>query len=386
MAPPYCIETGAFLSVAGVPTLESLKTTEASIPSGLRAALLASGPQRLYESVGGTFSVGSAETRDDGRRLVVTALSDFSGYNSLFYLDTPDFFAVGNRASFVGAFRARYPRHNDIDAEALSWLVGTTMIMGTRTPFADVSRVRTGYCISFTRDPALGEQRAEVSRMSPHHFDGGAAKPDGNSQRFRAIFRRRRVAEDPIDLIDFKSACMRIGNRAKWCLDRGIRFRAHLTGGRDTRLIAGILADQDMIEPIDRFTSFGTEENGDVVVARQVARALGLNDRHVVAPGGKTASTLSTEDFYSVLRRLPFLYEGHLSAWDGRRSLVKRMPSWVMFMGGGGEIYRQEWGSSSSLVGEDGARRAWACSRRTTPWACCLSQPIAVKTRRSPAR
>ena len=102
----------------------------------------------------------------------------------------------------------------------------------------------------------------------------------------------------------------------------------------------------------------GTEENGDVIVARKVAKSLGLADRHVVAPGGKAVSTLSAGDLYAVLRRSTFLYDGHLSAWDGRRQLVERMPPWVTLMGGGGEIYRQEWGDSTALTGSEGPRSA----------------------------
>ena len=59
-----------------------------------------------------------------------------------------------------------------------------------------------------------------------------------------------------------------------------------------------------------------------------------------------------------MLRRSTFLYDGHLSAWDGRRQLIERMPSWVTLMGGGGEIYRQEWGDSTALMGAEGPVRA----------------------------
>ena len=56
--------------------------------------------------------------------MTVAALSDFSGYNSVFCLDSSEYFAVGNRASFVGAFRTGYPGRNEMDADVLSWLVG----------------------------------------------------------------------------------------------------------------------------------------------------------------------------------------------------------------------------------------------------------------------
>ena len=340
MAPPHSLSADGFLAVSGVPTLEALRDAEGSIPGSLRRMLRSHGPDRVYETVGGSFSVGCLDVHEDGG-LAVAALSDFSGYNSLFYLDSPEYFAVGNRASFVGAFRTGYPGRNEIDANVLSWLVGTTMIMGTKTPFSGVSRLRTGYRISLEvrTDEPVG--RARVERMSPHHFGGAAVgTPQG------------------VDAVDFGGVCARIADRVMWCVNRGVRFRAHLTGGRDTRVIAGILANQDAIEAIDRFTSLGTEENGDVIVARKVAESLGLAERHVVAPGGKAVSTLSAADLHTVLRRSTFLYDGHLSAWDGRRQLVERMPPWTTLMGGGGEIYRQEWGDSAALTGAEGPRRA----------------------------
>ena len=355
MSPPHSLSPDGFVAVSGVPTLEACANADESVPASLRHVLVSGGPDRVYETVGGSFSVGCLDAHEDGG-LSVAALSDFSGYSSLFYLDSPEYFAVGNRASFVGAFRQGYPGRNEMDTDVLSWLPGTTMIMGTKTPFSGVSRLRTGYRISLEvrADEPVGG--AVVTRMSPHHFDPGGLR---NTQRRWFSFGRFRSSKPQgIDAVDFEGVCARMADRVKWCMNRGLSFRAHLTGGRDTRVIAGILASQDAIEAIDRFTSLGTEENGDVIVARRVAESLGLAERHVVAPGGKAVSTLSAADLYAVLRRSTFLYDGHLSAWDGRRQVVERVPSWVTLMGGGGEIYRQEWGDSSALMGDDGPLRA----------------------------
>ena len=342
MAPPHSLTADGFLAVSGVPTLETLNNAEESIPESLRRLLRTHGPDRVYETVGGSFSVGCLDVGDGGE-LRVAAVSDFSGYSSLFYLDSPEYFAVGNRASFVGAFRRGYPARNTIDGDVLSWVPGTTMIMGTRTPFPGVSRLRTGYVISL--DVSAGDPvgSAVIAPAARHHFNGGGIAEH---------------ASRGVDAVDFQDVCTRMADRITWCVNRGVNFRAHLTGGRDTRLIAGILASQDAIKSIDRFTSLGTEENGDVIVARKVASSLALGDRHVVAPGGKAVSTLSAQDLHVALRRSTFLYDGHLSAWDGRRQLIDRVPSWVTLMGGGGEIYRQEWGDSSALTGPDGANRA----------------------------
>ena len=356
MAPPYSLAEDGFVAVSGVPTLEAVANAEESIPASIRRLFRAHGPDRIYETVGGSFSVGCLDALGDGR-VRVSALSDFSGYNSLFYLDSPEYFAVGNRASFVGALRSGYPGRSEMDADVLSWLLGTTMIMGTKTPFSGVSRLRTGYRISLDIEADAPVQSATISRMSPHHFDGGALS-GSRRRRWFPFGRSRSSKPEGIEAVDFEAISKRMADRVTWCVNRGVKFRAHLTGGRDTRVIAGILASQGVIDAIDRFTSLGTEENGDVIVARAVAKSLGLGERHVVAPGGKTVSTLSAAELHTALRRSTFLYDGHLSAWDGRRTFAGRVPPWVMLMGGGGEIYRQEWGSSDALTGDDAPRRA----------------------------
>lgn len=356
MAPPFALSAGSFLAVSGVPTLEAIEDTDESIPSSLRRAIQRHGPDHVYQRVGGSFSIGCLDVINT-RRLRVLALSDFSGYSSIFYLDSSDYFAVGNRASFVGAMGVGYAGRSAVDADVLSWLPGTTMIMGTKTPFVGVSRLRTGYRISFAVSRSKRGHRVEIDRMSPHHFAAAASYRPDRGRWFP--FGRSGVAQ-PLDIesIDYDAACNRMAARFDWCVNRGVSFRAHLTGGRDTRVIAGVLAARGATANVDRFSSLGTEDNGDVIVARKVAKVLRLGEQHIVAPGGKAVSTLSATELHTALRRSTFMYDGHLTAWDGRRQLARRVPPFVTLMGGGGEIYRQEWGSSDALDGSEGPHRA----------------------------
>lgn len=354
--PPFALSADGFLAVSGVPTLEAVKGANDSIPATLRRVIHRHGPDRVYQTVGGSFSVGCLDVLR-ARRLRVQAFSDFSGYSSVFYLDSPDYFAVGNRASFVGALAGEGPDGSNVDADVLSWLPGTTMIMGTKTAFRGVSRLRTGYRISLTVSLFGRNRRVEVDRMSPHHFVGAALRP-APQRRWNPFSRPDPPPPQDLHSVDYEGACDRMAARVDWCVSRGIGFRAHLTGGRDTRVIAGVLASRRAAANVERFSSLGTEENGDVIVARMVAERLGLRQQHIVAPGGKAVSTLSAEELHTVLRRSTFVYDGHLTAWDGRRQLVRRVPSWVTLMGGGGEIYRQEWGSSDALADSDGPQRA----------------------------
>jgi len=335
---PFVLNESDFLAVGGVPTLEALDGAVGTVPERLSFAHRSHGPQWMHDNIGGTFSIGAIDVRAGGDVATVTAFSDFSGYSSCYCLDSGDYFVVGNRASFVGAFRPGFPGENEIDTKSLGWLVGTTMIMGTGTPFAGVTRLRSGSMVSVSveRTGAVGAVRR--ASMSPGHFE-----PIPNAS---------------IEAMDIEGFCSRIGRRIRWCAREGIRFRAHLTGGRDTRVVAGILANQGCLDAVERFNTSGTEQNGDVVVARKLARTLGLDARHTVTKGTKGAHALTAEEVSGILLRSPVLYDCQLTPFDGRRFLVPKLPEFATLMGGGGEVYRQEYGSPGALDGGDAPERA----------------------------
>ena len=336
MDEPYSVSEHAFLSLAGVPTLEAVAGGGNVVQKVMRA-LDDFGSQWVYENVGGTFSICSVG-KGPGGGAAVSAFSDFSGYHSCFYLDTERFFAVGNRASFVAAFRPGFPDRHDVNREALSWPIGTTMVMGTATPFSGVRRLRSGYRLTISKDASGNVGRPVESLMGPDHFAP--------------------VAGASIDDLPLDDVCQRLGRRVRWCSELNADLRAHLTGGRDTRAIAAVLAGQGCADAVGRFLTVGTEENGDVVVARKLAKALRVEDKHQVLAGNKGAEPPSASDVAAVLCRSPFVFECQLTAYDGRKQVLPRPPMHIMLMGGGGEVYRQEWGSSDSLVGPEGAVRA----------------------------
>ena len=336
--PPYDISDGLFTVLAGVPTFEALSQSNGeSQPASMRRALDRNGPHWAYENVGGAYSVGRLR-KDGGGRVAVSAFSDFSGYHSCFYLDTPSYSVVGNRASFVAAFAADSPGRHEVDGRTLSWIVGTTMIMGTATPFAQVQRLRCGYRIEISKDPQGHDTSLAVSLMRPDHF---SPVPDAS-----------------MDELPLADACERLGRRVQWCAEKPANLFAHLTGGRDTRAIVAVLAKQECAHLVSRFSTMGTEENGDVIIARQIAEALELSERHRVTFGPKGSVSLAAADLASIICRSPLVFECQLTPYDGRRFAVRSIPKEIVMMGGGGEIYRQEWGSSERLGGPDGARRA----------------------------
>ena len=342
---PLTMDRTECLALGGVPTLENIESGIGSIPERLLFAIRDRGLEWVQVNVGGSFSIGWLRSTATGGQIEAT--SDFSGYSSCFFLDDERYFAVGNRASFVAAFRPGFPETNEIDAAAMSWLPGTTMVMGDRTVFAGVTRLRAGMLlgIEISAEGVVGQ--AQQQRITPSHLDA--------------------LAGTTVDTIDYGAICARVGRRVRWCSSEGIRLWAHLTGGRDTRVVAGILADQDLLGAVSRFTTNGTEKNGDVVVARQLARSMGIESSHVVTAGSKGDEALKAADVHRILLRSPFVYECQLTPFDGRRFAIPRMGREVTLMGGGGEVYRQEWGPARVLRGAHRGDRALGLFSRYDP-------------------
>ncbi|MCY4565499.1 MAG: hypothetical protein OXE40_13615 [Gammaproteobacteria bacterium] len=331
---PFALNDDSFVAVAGVPTLEAISDAEASVPEKLAACVRRQGSQYVFANVGGTFSLGMLSPQG------VSAFADFSGYSSCFYLDTDDFFAVGNLPGLVGALRPGFPARHEVDTPTLCWIAATTMVMGDRTPFAGVRRLRTGHRIEVTlgREPfAVGS--ADIAPFSPMHFD----RPD---------------KVNSFEAIDYGRCVQTMKKRLGWCRDQGIEFRSHLTGGRDTRAISAILAKSGHLDGVTQFTTNGSDTNGDVLVARELAPALGIADRHAVRHGTKAAAELDAPRFVDALARSAFVFAGQLTPYDGRPEPANMCADYAIIMGGGGEIYRQEWGPPAILEGPGAAVKA----------------------------
>ena len=334
---PFAMKEDSFVAIAGVPTLEAMPHVEGSIPEKIAACVGQMGSQYVFENVGGTFSVGMLDSKG------LSAFADFSGYNSCFYLSTDDYVAVGNLPGLVGAFRPGFPDRHEIDTNTLCWVAATTMVIGDQTAFSGVRRLRTGHRINV----ALGHQPfavrdVRVMPFSPMHFD----PPDG-LQSFESI--------------EFARYVESVGKRLSWCREQGIRFRSHLTGGRDTRAIAAILAKSGHLGGVTEFTTNGSDANGDVLVARRLAPALGIEDRHAIRRGAKMVAKFDASRLVDALARSAFMFAGQLTPFDGRAAPSRKCDNFVTIMGGGGEIYRQEWGAVNN------PRRAERCDECAQP-------------------
>ncbi len=330
---PFAAGDDAFAVISGVPTLDAVPGSEGTLPERMAACARQHGAQHVFANVGGTFSLGILSPEG------ASAFADFSGYSSCFYLDTADFFAVGNLPGLVGGFRPGFPDRHDVDISTLCWVPATTMVIGDRTPFAGVRRLRTGQRIQVALDRRRGAVgRPKVTPLAPTHFD-------------------RLGTVDSYESIDYRMHIEAMRQRLTWCSAQGIRFQSHLTGGRDTRTIAAILSKSDVLGGVTEFRTNGSEANGDVLVARQLALALAVEDRHTVRQASKQARLDATR-FADALARSVFVFGGQLTPFDGRVAPAAVGGKVVTLMGGGGEIYRQEWGPASVLEGRDAATKA----------------------------
>lgn len=325
---PLGIDTPAHITddetcfVGGLPTFERFPRYE---PSGrMRPAAWASellqehDPSDLYSALGGTWSIISAKAES------VVGFASFAGYDSLFYIDNDLYAAVGNRPSLIAALQSG-GAHSAINRRALSWVFATTMILGDETPWCEVTRLRTDEVVTIHR------ARMAIATIGSQSF----TPPEANHP---AAF--------------YDSAVRGLVSRFEWYLRTGRKFKAHLTGGKDSRMIIALLLATGAIDRVDAIITWGSEQNGDVIIARRIAAALGLRN-HVVHEGHKQA--VDTVDWRQHERRFrfsPWKYDMYLTPYDGRGVVAGAPASDLTFMGGGGEIIRQKGIAPDSEVDE----------------------------------
>ncbi len=257
-------------------------------------------PSRLYADLGGTFSAVRVAADE------VTALSSFCGYDSLFYLDNALYAAVGSRPSLVATFQSG-GCCSAFNPRALGWVLSTTMILGTETPWLEVTRQRT--------DEVLTIRQGRVA-TAPVHTAAHTPLLEGEADGL------------------YDRAVTGLVNRFEWYLRTGLPFSAHLTGGKDSRTILALLFATGSIDRVREILTVGSEENGDVIVAREIAASLGLKN-HVVRVGGKRAvQATEWEEHEKRFRFSPWKYDMYLTPYDGWRATAAAPTSEVIFMGG----------------------------------------------------
>ncbi|MFI6293030.1 asparagine synthase-related protein [Nonomuraea sp. NPDC050790] len=205
----------------------------------------------------------------------ITASTSIAPADPVYHAETPDLFVVGNRALLV-----RLAAHGEVryDVAALQSVARQGYFLSEETPYAGVralppaSELAAGERLTVTTEPLpVGRGRTGAAQVAERMLE--AVRPLAGGRD---------------------------------------RVRVTLTGGRDSRLIAALLHGAGI--PFRAFTS-GFDDHPDVVVAREVAAALGVEHdvtTPVLTQGNELSVVHPADRVHHVLRAC----EGMLSAYE----------------------------------------------------------------------
>lgn len=248
------------------------------------------------EPLGRQGGVWSAIGGSDGG---VVSLTCASGAESVFYAETPELLVVGNRALLVHLVADPSGPHHD--PVGLASIISAGYAVTDRSSFEGVRALRPATAVRLTPSGGLS--------VAPVEF---AAEPLPLAEALRASVEPLRAAGEQVQL--------------------------GLTGGRDSRLIVALLRAADV--SVSTRTS-GLPDDPDVIVATEVAAALGVPHRVTPPMGATVAESQVTVDVQGRLKEAVVLADGMLTGYDrvGRIDDVYK-PAMNPFGGSGGEILR----------------------------------------------
>jgi len=299
--------------IFGVITFENFSSRVQSIARSnparaMHEVLTTYSAEECYQNLGGSYSVVHVKLGS------VVAFSSFDGYGSLYAYRSKDLLVIGSKASLVYAFVPRQDR--SLNLLAASWLYSCSMVLGEDTVYGGVRRLPAGRLVSGT------VERLQETILRPSFFLPPTCADQGA----------------------LNQAVDRLARRVHYYLHLPVQWNSHITGGKDSRAVLALLHACGALKKVTRFVTQGSEDNGDVIIARELAKSLCLTN-HVVQASSKKSEwsdhelAVQYERFYYS----PWRYDGQLTPWDGAgpKAAAKR-PNHVTFMGGGGEVYRQK--------------------------------------------
>ncbi|UTW48563.1 hypothetical protein [Bacterioplanoides sp. SCSIO 12839] len=311
---PYVFTEKSAVMVEGLPTLEKVGISpKDDIPLRILELFKYNDPQDMYRKFGGTWSIAHVN------RDLIQVFSDFSGYSSCYYHNSSDLFITGNSAQLVASF-IEANLEGKYNWRTMSWLASTTMIWGDQTIYDGVQKLAAGDYLELTRN---------TNELKIRNFSTNFYTP----LYFSSDIQKNAYIEDVLG---------KMCNKVAWYLGRGIKIHTHLTGGKDTRMILALLMGSGAISNIDKIQTSGDEDNGDVIVARLIAKKLGLDSLHQVNSGNKSRSSADPRKMATRFVYCSNRYEGQLTPFDGGEKVIPRLPGACSLMGGGGEIYRNK--------------------------------------------
>jgi hypothetical protein len=305
-------QRGTAILVGGFPTFEQfpelLALARVNPAAAFSDVMTRNQVDVAYAKIGGNYSVLHA-----GLDRIV-AFSCFAGYDSQFFGYSDGIFVVGSKPSLVA-----HLLHSDglvHNKYAASWILSTTMILGEQTLFEGVRRVPNGCALVFE------EGVARVDRLRPLFF----------------------LAREPgISDADLKKAAEGLAERYAYYLGSKAPKCAHITGGKDSRTNLAVIDAVGGLDKIEYYQTFGSDQNGDVIVGRLVAKCLNIKNHSVIAGDKKPAWTKN--ELAARIDKFPYSawkYDGYLTPWDGVSQPATKRVKQVTFTGGAGEIYRQK--------------------------------------------
>lgn len=312
---PYRFTKGEATLVEGLPSLERFNVKPASdIPENVSDILKKYSIEDVYQKLGGVWSIGSVDHNSS-----ILVFSNFCGYTSCYYYVNDDIVVVGNNAKFISLLRTGSNR-DAVNWKSLSWIASTTMMWGHETAFSGVKKIPPGDYFVLEKD----SMSPKIRSFATNYFSPLYLPTESDKTEF---------IQSTID-----GMC----NRVSWYLNRGIKLTTHLTGGKDTRMALALLLGSGSIQQVTKIETTGDEDNGDVIVARKIARECGLEGLHHVRAGNKSKVGMTSELLAKRFFNCNFKYEAQLTPFDGANSELAKLPNACPIMGGGGEIYRNK--------------------------------------------
>lgn len=235
------------------------------------------------------------------------AAADLLGGGPLFTSESPERFALANRAGLAAAASTGFAAEPERDPLAMSWLVFWDSPIGDDSGYWDATRLPFDHQIVFDADR---HPRIEPRPRRFWHRPG----PSPTSGVYEEML-------DEVDA-DIRAALRTI---AKLPVDE---LELRLSGGKDSRMLAALLHDEGLTDRL-RLHTYGIPGQADVQCAELVAQALDLPWTFEAREGIPPAIE------HQRLCRHVWLVEGGANGWDNAG--VPHRSSGLTMTGVGGE-------------------------------------------------
>ena len=221
----------------------------------------------------------------------LTALSDLHRIQSVYYVDTPEVFAISTRPSLA----ALVAESSKLNLNGIAALTTVGYGLGEETLYSGVRAVPQGTALQWDGARARIVERDRV--IQAPSSDGISLDDAWTQEQVEAGIR---AAARTIEL----------ATKDKETIDLGI------TGGKDSRLTLAFCMAEGLTHRLRLFTR-GTPDHPDVVVGQLIADAIGVPHRIVTPPAAPgTAPVFTAEGYFDRIDRSAFQADGLAGAWD----------------------------------------------------------------------